>query len=402
MRSAARVSSKRSSRSALRARAAERLRLCRRPSRTRFSRPVRRSSSVACWPANATCSRTALGSRTTSWPPTSARPPSGVSSVTRMRTAVVLPAPLWPSRPRASPGAISRSMPASASVSPKRFVRPSAKTAGPLVSYSVRFIVRRTVTYTVRMSSDHPDDRRRERQERAQERRARAGERRERGRARSRARHALSTDAIVETALRIADEDGLDAVSMRRIASELRVGTMSLYHHVGDKDELLELMADAISAELIVPGEILGDWRAALRALAHNTRDTFLCHPWLIDSAGQRPLVTPNQLRHIEQSIAIVADLDVDRDTAIGMVMSVDDYTIGYVFRRSRFARGDRPAATDRDRERVRELLDTGEFPRLAEVYRDQPDLEPPGDTFDLGLEWMFTGMQAVLDARRG
>jgi len=252
------------------------------------------------------------------------------------------------------------------------------------------------------VSSDHDEARRRERLERAQERRDRAAGRRERGRARSRARHRLNTDAIVETALRIADEDGLEAVSMRRIAADLRVGTMSLYHHVGDKDELVELMADAISAELLVPGEILGDWRAALRALAQRTRDTFVRHPWLIDTAGQRPLVTPNQLRHIEQSIAIVADLDVDRGTAIAMVMAVDDYTIGYVFRRSRFGGGDRPAATDADRARVRELLGTGEFPRLAEVYRDQPDLEPPGDTFDLGLEWMFAGMQAVLDARRG
>jgi len=248
------------------------------------------------------------------------------------------------------------------------------------------------------MSSD--DDARR--RERAQEPRDRAAGRRERGRARSRARHRLDTEVIVETALRIADEDGLDAVSMRRIAADLRVGTMSLYHHVRDKDELVELMADAISAELLIPGEILGDWRAALRALAQRTRDTFVRHPWLIDTAGRRPLVTPNQLRHIEQSIAIVADLDVDRGAAIAMVMAVDDYTIGYVFRRSRFGGGDRPAATDADRARVRELLGTGEFPRLAEVYGDQEDLEPPGDTFDLGLEWMFDGMQAVLDARRG
>ena len=252
------------------------------------------------------------------------------------------------------------------------------------------------------MSSDDHDARRRERLERAQERRDRGAERRVRGRARSRARQGLDTDAIVETALRIADEDGLDAVSMRRIAADLRVGTMSLYHHVGDKDELVELMADAISAELLVPGEILGDWRAALRAIAQGTRATFERHPWLIDTAGRRPLVTPNQLRHVEQSIAVVADLDVDRDIAIAMVMAVDDYTIGYVFRRSRFGGGDRPAATDADRARVRELLGTGEFPRLAEVYGDQEDLEPPGDTFDLGLEWMFDGMQAVLDARRG
>jgi AcrR family transcriptional regulator len=253
------------------------------------------------------------------------------------------------------------------------------------------------------MSSDHHDARRRDRRERATERRTRAAERGERAQGRGRAaRHALSTEAIVSTALRIADQDGLGAVSMRRLAAEMRVGTMSLYHHVRDKDELLELMADAISAELLVPGELLGDWRAALSAIAHNTRDTFLRHPWLLDTAGQRPLVTPNQLRHIEQSIAVVADLDVDRETATTMVMAVDDYTIGWLFRRSRFAEGRRPAVTDEDRARVRELLDTGEFPRLAEVYRHQPDFDPPAGTFERGLEWLFAGMQAVLDAGRG
>jgi AcrR family transcriptional regulator len=82
------------------------------------------------------------------------------------------------------------------------------------------------------MSSD-ADDRRAERRQRAAERRERAAARRERGRART--RQPLNAELIVDTALRIADEDGVDAVSMRRIASELRVGTMSLYHHVGDK-----------------------------------------------------------------------------------------------------------------------------------------------------------------------
>jgi AcrR family transcriptional regulator len=150
---------------------------------------------------------------------------------------------------------------------------------------------------------------------------------------------------------------------MRRIASELRVGTMSLYHHVADKDELLELMADTVSAELLVPGEILGDWREALRQIAHRTHDAFLRHPWLIDTAGARPLVTPNALRHVEQSVAIVVGLDVDRETAIAMVMATDDYTIGHVFRQSRFGSSARPVATEQDRDRVRDLLATGEFP---------------------------------------
>ena len=131
---------------------------------------------------------------------------------------------------------------------------------------------------------------------------------------------------------------------------------------------------------------------------AQGTRAMFERHPWLIDTAGWRPEPAPP----LEQSIAVVVDLDVDRDNAIAMVMAVDDYTIGHVFRRSRFGGGERPPVTDRDRERVRELLATGEFPRLAEAYRSQADLEPPGDTFDAGLEWLFDGMQALLDARRG
>jgi AcrR family transcriptional regulator len=246
--------------------------------------------------------------------------------------------------------------------------------------------------------SSEPDERRARRRERA------AGRARGRGEGRTRARRTLTADAIVATALRIADEHGVDAVSMRRIASELRVGTMSLYHHVADKDELVELMADAVSGELLVPGEVLGNWREALRAIAHRTHDAFLRHPWLIDTAGRRPLVTPNQLRHIEQSIAVVAELDVDRGTAIAMVMATDDYTIGHVFRRLRIggARGKGPFSEAEDQARVRALLATGEFPLLAEAFAAEPDLAPAPDTFEAGLEWLFDGMQAVLDARRG
>lgn len=160
-------------------------------------------------------------------------------------------------------------------------------------------------------------------------------------------------------------------------------------------------MADAISADLLVPGEILGDWREALRAIAHRTRDAFLRHPWLIDTAGMRPLVTPNALRHVEQSVAVVASLDVDRETAIAMVMATDDYAIGHAFRRLRIGTGAGPGASAEDQARVRELLATGEFPHVAKVFASEADIAPPPDTFETGLEWLFDGIQARLDARR-
>ena len=71
----------------------------------------------------------------------------------------------------------------------------------------------------------------------------------------------LSLDQIADTALVIADTEGLDAVSVRRIARELRAGPMSLYNYFDSRDELLELMADRVAAEMVVPGTLPADWR---------------------------------------------------------------------------------------------------------------------------------------------
>src|SRR3954452_23694585 len=90
----------------------------------------------------------------------------------------------------------------------------------------------------------------------------------------------LSRAQIVRTALKIADEEGLAEVSIRRIARELRSGAMSLYHYFDSRDELLDLMGDTIAGEMLVP-ELPTDWREALRAIAVHSRATFLRHPWL-------------------------------------------------------------------------------------------------------------------------
>jgi AcrR family transcriptional regulator len=210
-------------------------------------------------------------------------------------------------------------------------------------------------------------------------------------------REPLSADAIVRAALAIADADGVEAVSMRRLATQLSVGTMSLYHHVADKDELLDLMSDAVAGELVVPGGLPGHWRDALRAIAHRTYDAFMRHPWLVDTTGMRPVASPNQLRHIEQSIAAIRELDVDERTAVAMVMATDDYTFGHVRRRLKFGDAE-PLGGEDTRARIRELLATGEFPILAAVLDERPDLRPDDhDTFDIGLEWLFDGMAATL-----
>jgi AcrR family transcriptional regulator len=209
------------------------------------------------------------------------------------------------------------------------------------------------------------------------------------------ARRWLRRDAIVDAALLIADREGFEAVSMRRVAAELGVGTMSLYHHVADKDELVYEMADAIGAEMLIPGAVPSDWREALRQIAVRTRDTFLRHPWLLETV-ERPVPTPNTLRHIEQSAAAVAGLHVDQAVAQAMVLAVDDYTLGYTLREQHARTWRRDVELP---EPLRRLLASGEFPLLSRWFGSGRRLMPPPATrFEEGLEWLLDGMAAMLE----
>ena len=141
---------------------------------------------------------------------------------------------------------------------------------------------------------------------------------------------------IVTAAVRIADAEGVDAVSMRRLADELGVATMTPYTHVASKDELLDLMRDAVAAEMLLPEPLPEDWRAALRAIADRTRAAFEAHPWSLDATPRRPRARINRLRHVEQSIGIVRRLGLSPETSRAVLLSIDDYVIGYCSRARR------------------------------------------------------------------
>src|SRR4051812_19326705 len=115
-------------------------------------------------------------------------------------------------------------------------------------------------------------------------------------------------DDIAEAAVRVADTEGLEAVSMRRLATELGSGTMTLYHYVHTKDELMTLVNDAVMGELVVPpGEPLpDDWREAVMMLARRSRDVLMRHPWILDIADDPPL-GPSSVRHFDQSLQAVS-----------------------------------------------------------------------------------------------
>src|SRR5215472_16426953 len=98
----------------------------------------------------------------------------------------------------------------------------------------------------------------------------------------------LNKTAIAAAALAIADAEGFPAMSMRRVAQELGVGTMSLDYYAKSKAELISAMDDALMAEVLVP-TLPEDWREALTAIASRTRDVFLRHPWALSSMQSAP-----------------------------------------------------------------------------------------------------------------
>jgi AcrR family transcriptional regulator len=203
----------------------------------------------------------------------------------------------------------------------------------------------------------------------------------------------LSRRGIVGVAIAIADEEGIEAVSMRRLARELHTGAMSLYHYFSNRDELLELMIDTVAGEMVVP-ELPDAWRPALEAVARHSRAMFRAHPWVLPILQAVPAVTPNLLRHIEQSARSVSTLDdVEPALLTSLVTAVDDFTIGFTLRE--LDAEDRRRRRSWDEPAVVELLESGEFPMVSEFVAYGSPL-PPAD-FELGLKWLLDGFQAQL-----
>jgi AcrR family transcriptional regulator len=138
-------------------------------------------------------------------------------------------------------------------------------------------------------------------------------------------RPGLSAEAIVDAAVRIADAEGLEAISMARVASELGFTTMSLYRYVTSKDELLQLMfnASAFGAESIVlEGD---DWRSRLRSWSIIQRDMLDLHPWITQMRMAAPPLAPNSLHFVERALEALDGTglaDAEKMRAIGLISS--------------------------------------------------------------------------------
>jgi AcrR family transcriptional regulator len=224
--------------------------------------------------------------------------------------------------------------------------------------------------------------------------------RRERGRRGP--RPGLSADAIVAAAMRLADAEGLEAISMARVAAELGFTPMSLYRHVTSKEELFQLMWDASArgAETLV---IEGDgWRSRLRAWSVIQRDLLDRHQWITQMPMAAPPAAPNSLHFVERGLATLDDTGLPDDEKLRIIGLLSSYTLSEARMYADAMRAAKAAAAaPLDFEGLlRELVDQQTYPRLHRLAWAPPQGSPPTEReqFMFGVDTILDGAQVLID----
>jgi AcrR family transcriptional regulator len=226
-------------------------------------------------------------------------------------------------------------------------------------------------------------------------------------------RPGLSADAIVDAAIRLADAEGLEGVSMARVAAELGFTTMSLYRYVTSKEELLQLMWNG-SARGVESLVLEGDgWRDQLRMWAIVQRDMIDRHPWITQMPMAAPPMAPNSMIFVELGLGAMDGTplaDGDKLRFIGLISS-------YTLSEARMANDERRAEQEQGAPAwtydalLRELADEATYPRLHKIAWTRPDPGsgsgsgggpggPPSEReeFLFGIDRILDGIQAYMD----
>ncbi len=203
-------------------------------------------------------------------------------------------------------------------------------------------------------------------------------------------RAGISRDDVIGVALAILRRDGLEAVTMRRVAAEVGVAPNALYSHVPDKSALVDALLDAVLADVTLP--VGGDWRARLEALLADTRRVLLEFPDLVPLFLSRQTVGPNALGLGERMLADLHEGGVDGEEAVLALQALLVHTIGATaFEIPRLHDPD-PAGRRRRGHRATQALDAATHPHTNALGEEMSRY--PGDrVFERGLGWLLDGL---------
>jgi AcrR family transcriptional regulator len=201
---------------------------------------------------------------------------------------------------------------------------------------------------------------------------------------------------VIEAALALADERGVEALSMRKLAEELGVKAMSLYNHVANKDDVLDGIVDAAMMEITVP-PACDDWKAAVREIAISAHETLLRHPWAV-GLGPRQKPGPGLLRYGDSLLGCFRNAGFSKDLAYHAYHVIEGYILGYTTQVLNFRAVDTTQLEDVMGRFTRGDF-AAEYPHFTEHALQH--MEPaPGQEhvngYELGLDLILDGLERL------
>jgi AcrR family transcriptional regulator len=203
----------------------------------------------------------------------------------------------------------------------------------------------------------------------------------------------LNREQILAAAVALADREGLEVVSMRRLGRALGVQAMSLYNHVPNKDAILDGMVEHVLAEVELP-KAGGDWEAALRRSTISMHDVLHRHPWacgLVMAPARWPRAMSARARYIEALLATLREGGFTPELAYHAYHSLDAHAVGFTMWELGHSVTDEAVVED-----VRQEIERGAFPYLRE-HAHEHDVEH-GSAFEFGLDLLLDGLRRLRD----
>ena len=211
---------------------------------------------------------------------------------------------------------------------------------------------------------------------------------------RSRGQHAgLNAQAILDAAIRLADREGLTALSMRRIGTELGVEAMALYHHFPNKDALLDGIVEALATAVPVPRFDGADWQGGLRRYAEAQLDALVAHPNLVLLVLSRPAITAGNLRMMEALLESLGRAGFEPRRSLDMIYALNGLVLVHGLLVTGAGGAPAPLGEAGQTSRLADLP-ADSYPLLTEAARTSVERSPTA-RFAFALEALLTGLAA-------
>ena len=207
----------------------------------------------------------------------------------------------------------------------------------------------------------------------------------------------LSRERVLKAAIELADARGIDALSMRKLAQELGVEAMSLYHHVAKKDDILNGIVDVVLDEIELPAKG-ADWKEAIRHSAISAHDVFLRHPWACSLVLRMSGISPARLRYMDALLASLRKGGLRPELTYHGYHALDSHIMGFTLWQGNFPASEELASLAADF--VRELP-ADQYPDLVEHIRQHigGSGHGEGSDFEFVLDLILDGLERMRDA---